>query len=106
MPASFYKLICKEQNFLYLNGKNLLQPKNVDIITDFIREDENNYKKLRNHLCRYKGIFQCINSNVFPEIYCAMEKRGFNLKSNFHIIFKRYKAKKNWDVSLGENPDN
>ena len=79
----------------------MLQPKNVDIITDFIRENENNYKKLRKHLCRYKGIFQCIYSNVFPEIYCATEKRGLDLKSNLRIIFKRYKAKKNWDVSLG-----
>ena len=27
----FYKRICKEQNFLYLNGKYVLQPKVVDI---------------------------------------------------------------------------
>ena len=44
IPSSFYKHICKEQYFLYLNGKNVLQPKVVDIITDFIRKDENNYK--------------------------------------------------------------
>ena len=33
-------------------------------------------------------------SNVFPEIYYSTEKRGFDLKSNFHITFKTYKAKK------------
>ena len=43
---------------------------------------------------------------MFPEIYCATEKRGFDLKSNFHIIFKTYKDKKNWEASLGKNPDN
>ena len=46
IPTRFYKHICKEQNFLYLNGKNVLQPKVVEIITDFIREYESNYKQL------------------------------------------------------------
>ena len=39
-------------------------------------------------------MFQYVYSNVFPEIYCATEKRDFDLKSNFHIIFKTYKDKK------------
>ena len=103
IPSSFYKHICKEQNFLCLNGKNVLQPKVVDIITDFIRKDENNYKELRNNLSSYKSVFQYVYSNVFPEIYCATEKRCFDLKSNFHIIFKTYKGKKNWETSLGKN---
>ena len=46
---------------------------------------------------------QYVYSNVFPEIYSATEKRGFDLKSNFHIIFKTYKDKQNWEASLGKN---
>ena len=103
IPPSFYKHICKEQNFLYLNGKNVLQPKIVDIIADFIRKDENNYKELRNNLSSYKSVFQYVYFSVFPEIYCATEKRCFDLKSNFHIIFKTYKGRKNWETSLGKN---
>ena len=106
IPLKFYKHICKEQNFLYLNGKNVLQPKVVDIITDFIRKDESNYRILRNNLSCYKSLFQYVYSNVFPEIYCAAEKRGFDLKSNFHIVFKTYKDKKNWEPSFWKNPDN
>ena len=94
MPPKFYKHICKEKNFLYLNGKNVLQPKVLEIINDFLQENENNYKELRNNLCSYRNIFQYMYSNVFPEIYCSTEKRGFDLKSNFHIIFKTYKDKK------------
>lgn len=75
VPAKFYKHICKEHKFLYLNGKNVLQPKVVDIINDFIKEDDNNHKELRNNLSSYKGIFQYVYSNVFPEIYCATEER-------------------------------
>ena len=50
MSPKFYKHICKNNNFLYLNGKNVLQPKVSDIITDFLSEDKNNYVGLRNNL--------------------------------------------------------
>ena len=77
-----------------------------EIITHFLNEGEDNYKELRNNLSSYKNIFQYIYSNVFPEIYCSTVKRGFDLKSNFHIIFKTYKDKKQLESSLGKNLDN
>ena len=94
LPRNFYRHICKEQNFLYLNGKNVLQPKVLEIIHDFLKESDDNYKDLRNNLSSHKNIFQYVYSNVFPEIYCSIERRGFHLKSNFHIIFKMYRDKK------------
>ena len=100
MPQAFYRHICKEKNFLYINGENLLQPKVSEIITEFLAEKDENYKQLRNNLSHSKNIFQYVYSNVFPEIYCSIERRGFNLKSNFHIIFKTYKDKKNVESSL------
>ena len=106
IPQKFYKHICKEKNFLYLNGKNVLQPKVLKIITDFLNEYKNNYRKLRNNLSSYKSIFQYVYFNVFPKIYCSTEKRGFDLKNNFHIIFKTYKDKKQLECSLGKNPEN
>ena len=39
-PQKFYQHICKEKNFLYLNGKNVLQPKVSEIITEFLKESE------------------------------------------------------------------
>ena len=83
MPAKFYRHICKEKNFLYLNSKNVLQPKLLEIIIDFINERDDNFKAFRKNLSSYKNIFQYVYSNVFPEIYCSTEKRGFDLKSNF-----------------------
>ena len=106
MPQKFYRHVCKEKNFFYLNGKNVLQPKVLEIITDFLKEDENNYKELRNNLSSYKNMYQYVYSNVFPEIYCSTEKRGFDLKSNFHIIFKTYKDNKQLENSLGKHPEN
>ena len=98
--------ICKEKNFLYLNGKKVLQPKVLEIIRECLEEDKSHYKELRNNLSNYKSILQYIYSNVFPEIYCFTEKHGFDLKSNFHIIFKTYKDKKQLESSLGKNPEN
>ena len=48
---------------------------------------------LQEHLARYKDIYQCVYSHVFPEIYTTSEKRSFDLKSNFHILFKAYRDK-------------
>ena len=106
MPTAFYKHICKEKNFLYLNGKSVLQPKVLNPISGFIKKDERRYKMLQNNLSSYKNIYQYVNSNVFSEIYCATEKRVFDLKSNFHIIFKTYKNKKQIETSMGKNSDN
>ena len=107
MPQRFYKHICKEKNFLYLNGKNVLQLKVSEIITELLKESNKTYIELRNNLSEYKAIFQFVYSNNFPEIYCATatERRGFDLKSIFHIIFKTYKNKKKLE-GLGKNLHN
>ena len=57
MPIDFYKFICEEKSFLYLNGKNVLQPKVLQIITEFIEADKKNYRLLQNNLSSYKNIF-------------------------------------------------
>ena len=91
MPATFYKFICKEEKFIYLNGETILQPKVSETLTNFLAEDEKNYVLLRNNLSLHKSILQYVYSNVFPKIYCATERKGFDLKSTFHIVFKAYK---------------
>ena len=62
--------MCKEENFMCLNSKNVLQPKVLQMITNFIEKDDKNYKLLQNNLACYKNIFQYVYSNVYPEIYC------------------------------------
>ena len=44
-------------------------------------------------LARYKDIYQYVYSHVFPEVYTTSERRGFDLKSNLHILFKSYRDK-------------
>ena len=50
MLQKFYQHICREKIFLYLNGKNVLQPKVLEIITEFLNEGDQNYIELRNNL--------------------------------------------------------
>ena len=52
-----------------------------------------------------KDIFQYVYSNVFPEMYCSTERRGFDVNNTFHVMFKTYKEKKNIE-GLGKNPQN
>ena len=82
MPAEFYKYVCLEENFVYLNGENVLYPKVSEIIWNFIQKDEKNYNKLRNNLCYFKNIFQYYYFSVYPEVYCTTERRGFHLKQH------------------------
>ena len=49
---------------------------------------------LQSALANYKDIYQYVYLYVFPEIYSTTEKRGIDLKSNFHIIFKSCHDKK------------
>ena len=48
---------------------------------------------LQEYLACYKDIFQYVYLYVFPEIYTSSEKRGFDLKSSFHIMVKAYRDK-------------
>ena len=47
VQQKLYQHICKENNFLYLSGKNLLQPKVSEIINEYLIEDTENYNEMR-----------------------------------------------------------
>ena len=106
MAQNFYKHICKDSNFLYLNGKNVLQPEVSEIITGLLNEGKENYIELRNNLSQYKDIFRYIYSHVISEIYCLTERRGFNLKRTFHIISKLKRRKRTFIPKNDENVHN
>ena len=81
------------KKFLYLNRKNVLQPKVTEIINEYLNEDTGNYNEMKNNLSQCKNIFDCVYSNIFPEIYFSMERRRFHLKSSFQTMFKTCKDK-------------
>ena len=90
IPSDFYRCICEEKNFIYLNGRDVGQPGVLEIVGGFIDQEKQNLRMFQEHLARFKDIYQYVYSHVFPEVYTTSEKRGFDLKSNFHILFKAY----------------
>ena len=93
IPVEFYRYICEEENFKYLNGRDVSQPGVLEIVARFIDQHKDNLRMLQKCLANYKDIFQYVYSHMFPEIYTMSEKRGIDMKSNFHILFKTYKDK-------------
>ena len=93
IPPEFYRCIFEEKNFIYLNGRDVGQPGVLEIVGEFIDQGKQNLRMLQEHLARYKDIYRYVYSHEFPEIYITSKKRGFDLKSNFHILFKAYRDK-------------
>ena len=57
---SFYKHICQPENFLYLNGKNVIYPRVAEIVMNYIEADNKNFDKLRRKLIenkKYSNLF-------------------------------------------------
>ena len=77
-PA-FYRFICQEDNFRYLNGRDVSQPGVIEIVGKFVDQDKNNLRLLQQCLAHYKDIFQYVYSCPYPEIYTMSEKRGIDM---------------------------
>ena len=93
IPSEFYRYICQDENFKYMDGRDVNQSGVLEIIGNFIDQNKENLRMLQANLANYKDIYQYVYAHVFPEIYATTEKRGIDLKSNFHILFKTYHDK-------------
>ena len=95
IPPAFYRFICQEDNFHYLNSRDVTQSGVLKIVGKFVDQDKNNLRLLQQ--CQiykvYKDIFQYVYSCTYPEIYTMSENRSIDMKSNFYILFKTFKDK-------------
>ena len=97
----------RKKKLIYLNGQDVGHPGVLEIVGGFINQGKENLRMLQKYLAQYKDIFQYIYSHIFPEIYTTSEKRGLDLKSNFHILFKSYRDKMLMQQQLTtKNPSN
>ena len=92
---TFCKHISRTENFLHLNGKNVIYLHFAEIVWKYIEENEENFHKIKQKLIDNKKIFQFVYATTYPEIYTFVEKRGIDLRNNFHLKFKEWKDKKN-----------
>ena len=90
----FWEQICQKDNFMYLNGKNVLYPRAAEIAWEYIEKDENNFQKMKRGLILNRKIFQYVYSKCYPDIYSLDDKRGIDLRSAFLLTFKVWKGKR------------
>ena len=98
IEKTFYKHICENDNFIYLNGKNVLYSKTAQIVLDYFNKDAFNIVRLRKCLQNHMKTIQFVYSRCFPEIYSLIDKHGINLKSEFLLTFKLWKDKKTFST--------
>ena len=96
IERTFYKHICENDNFIYLNSKSVLYSKTAQIALDYLKKDPNNIILLRRCLQNHMKVIHFVYSKCFLEIYSLIGKRGINLKSEFLLTFKLWKDKKNF----------
>ena len=93
---SFYIHICQPDNFLYLNGKTVIYLRVTETVMSYIEADENNFGKLKRKLIKNQKIFQYVYASFYPEVYSFVEKRGVDMRNNFHLKFKEWKDRKKY----------
>ena len=93
IPPAFYRFMCQEDNFRYLNGRDISQAGVLEVVGKFVDQDKNSLRLLQQCLANYKDIFQYVYSCTYPEIYIMSEERGIDMKSSFYILFKTFKDK-------------
>ena len=69
-----YKYICQPENFLYLNGKNIIYPRVAEIVMSYIEADHKNFDKLKRKLIKNKQLFQLAYS-ASNQRYIALLKK-------------------------------
>ena len=110
IPSEFYRYICQDENFKYLNGRDVNQSGVLKIVGNFINQTKDNLRLFQSNLASYKDIYQYVYAHVFPEIYPTTEKRGIDLKSNFDILFNSYRDKmilrQHQQITATKNPAN
>ena len=77
MSRAIFKNICSKQNFLYLNGKNVLYPKVAEIINDFLDAD----KKI---MFSWEIIF--LSSKMFFNTYTRISTPKFTVRQREGVL--------------------
>lgn len=79
---SFYKHICKADNFMYLNSKKVIYLHATEIVWMYLEEDEENFDKIKKNLIEDKKIFQFIPAHTLRSIVSSKTEAW-----NLEIIF-------------------
>ena len=60
IPSEFYRYICQDENFKYLNGWDVNQSGVLEIVGNFIDQNKEHLRLLQANLANYKDIYQYV----------------------------------------------
>ena len=63
----------------------------TEVVMNYLEAGEKNFSRLKRKLIENQKIFQYVYLSVYPEVYSFVEKRGVDMKNNFHLKFKEWK---------------
>ena len=67
IEKSFCKHICENENFMYLNSKNVLYSKTAQIMLDYLKKGDQNIVCLRRCLQKHMKTMQLVYSRCFQK---------------------------------------
>ena len=79
-----YKYICQPENFLYLNGKNVIYPWVAEIVMSYIEADHKNFDKLKRKLIKNKQLFQLAYSASNQRYIALLKKEVWTWEITFN----------------------
>ena len=68
----------------------------AEIVMNYIKVNENNFNNLKRKLIENQNIFQYLYASIYPEVYSFVEKRGADMRNNFHFKSKDWKDRKKY----------
>ena len=92
------KTFYKNENFMYLNGKNVLYVKRAQIVMNYLDKDQTNIIRLRRCLQKNMKTVQFVYLRCFLKIYSLIDKHGIDIKGEFVLAFKVWKDKKSFPL--------
>ena len=60
IPSEFYRYICKDENFKFLNGRDVNQSGGLEIVGNLIDQNKENLRLLQINLANFKDIYQYV----------------------------------------------
>ena len=94
LPRKFTVFVLTETNYFTLSETQIPYQKAIDIVHDFITDEDENFKLLKNGLVENIGLIRYVYSTYFPKIYNRTNVFGIRNKTVFDYNYQLWRNEK------------
>ena len=91
IPSKFYIYICRNDNLIVLNKLSLKYQNTLELLNNFILEDNDSFLMLKEHFKKNDLLYQYIYFTLFPEYFCRVDDHGVKSKLAFEVAHTGYR---------------